>query len=105
MVFKTRNIGKQRRSRLCKIILIFSCFVSLVVIFKSQLSGRDDFREDYKRAAVFKGEVTVYLRVFILLISFAGAMLESASLQNVNNYRRADSTGSGAYLQSINSGK
>ena len=30
--------------------------------------------------------------VFILLISFAGAMLESASLQNVKNYRRADMT-------------
>lgn len=30
--------------------------------------------------------------VFILLMSFTGAMLESASLQNVKNYRRADMT-------------
>lgn len=38
-----------------------------------------------------KGEVTVYLSlVFILLVSFAGALLESASVQNAKNYRRAD---------------
>lgn len=38
-----------------------------------------------------KGEVTAYLSlIFILLVSFAGAMLESASIQNAKNYRRAD---------------
>ena len=38
-----------------------------------------------------KGEVTVYLSlIFILLISFMGALLESASIQNAKNYRRAD---------------
>jgi len=38
-----------------------------------------------------KGEVTVYLSlVFILLVSFSGALLESASIQNAKNYRRAD---------------
>lgn len=38
-----------------------------------------------------RGEVTVYLSlIFILLVSFAGALLESASFQNVKNYRRAD---------------
>ena len=54
--------------------------------------GRDHFREDHKREQRYlKGEVTVYLSlVFILLMSFTGAMLESASSQNVKNYRRAD---------------
>ena len=38
-----------------------------------------------------RGEVTAYLSlIFILLVSFVGAMLESASLQNAKNYRRAD---------------
>lgn len=79
-----------------EIILILVVLISLVVIFKSQLTSLVEtiFREDYKREQRYlKGEVTVYLSlVFILLISFAGAMLESASLQNVKNYRRADMT-------------
>lgn len=38
-----------------------------------------------------KAEVTVYLSlVFILLLSFVAAMIESASIQNAKNYRRAD---------------
>lgn len=38
-----------------------------------------------------RGEVTAYLSlIFILLVSFTGAMLESASIQNAKNYRRAD---------------
>ncbi len=37
------------------------------------------------------GEVTAYLSlIFILLVSFVGAILESASVQNAKNYRRAD---------------
>lgn len=37
------------------------------------------------------GEITVYLSlIFMLLISFIGAMMESASLQEAKNYRRAD---------------
>lgn len=37
------------------------------------------------------GEVTAYLSlIFILLVSFVGALLESASIQNAKNYRRAD---------------
>lgn len=37
------------------------------------------------------GEVTAYLSlIFILLVSFVGALLESASVQNAKNYRRAD---------------
>ena len=35
--------------------------------------------------------MTAYLSlVFILLMAFAGAMIESASIQNAKNYRRAD---------------
>lgn len=38
-----------------------------------------------------KGEVTAYLSlIFILLITFIFSMLESASIQNAKNYRRAD---------------
>ena len=99
LVFKTqseRNIGKQRRSRSCGNYLNFGCtdFTCRYIQISAHKSGRDDFREDYKREQRYlKGEVTVYLSlVFILLISFAGAMLESASLQNVKNYRRADMT-------------
>ena len=99
LVFKTqseRNIGKQRRSRRCGNYLNFGCtdFTCRYIQISAHKSGRDDFREDYKREQRYlKGEVTVYLSlVFILLISFAGAMLESASLQNVKNYRRADMT-------------
>ena len=79
-----------------EIILIYRCtdFTCRYIQISAHKSGRDDFREDYKREQRYlKGEVTVYLSlVFILLISFAGAMLESASLQNVKNYRRADMT-------------
>lgn len=99
LVFKTqseRNIGKQRRSRSCGNYLNFgrTDFTCRYIQISAHKSGRDDFREDYKREQRYlKGEVTVYLSlVFILLISFAGAMLESASLQNVKNYRRADMT-------------
>lgn len=38
-----------------------------------------------------KGEVTAYLSlIFILLVTFIFSMLESASIQNAKNYRRAD---------------
>ena len=38
-----------------------------------------------------KGEVTAYLSLmFILLVSFVGAVMESASIQLAKNYRRAD---------------
>lgn len=38
-----------------------------------------------------KGEVTAFLSlIFILLLSFLGAMVESASVQVMKNYRRAD---------------
>lgn len=38
-----------------------------------------------------RGEVTAYLSlVFILLITFVGALMESASIQLTKNYRRAD---------------
>lgn len=99
LVFKTqseRSIGKQRRSWSCRDYFNsgradFPCCHIQITAYKS---CRDDFREDHKREQRYlKGEVTVYLSlVFILLISFAGAMLESASLQNVKNYRRADMT-------------
>ena len=99
LAFKTqseRNIGKQRRSRSCGNYLNFGCtdFTCRYIQISAHKSSRDDFREDHKREQRYlKGEVTVYLSlVFILLISFAGAMLESASLQNVKNYRRADMT-------------
>lgn len=42
LVFKTqseRNIGKQRRSRSCGNYLNFVVLISLVVIFKSQLTS------------------------------------------------------------------
>ena len=99
LVFKTqseRNIGKQRWSRSCGNHLNSgrADFTCRYIQIPAHKSGRDDFREDYEREQRYlKGEVTVYLSlVFILLISFAGAMLESASLQNVKNYRRADMT-------------
>lgn len=39
----------------------------------------------------FRGEVTAYLSlVFILMAAFVGGVMESASLQNAKNYRRAD---------------
>lgn len=67
-------------------------------------SCSDNIREDYKRECrnlggvhgrlrnrYLKGEVTVYLSlVFILLVAFVGAMIESASIQITKNYRRAD---------------
>lgn len=38
-----------------------------------------------------KAEITAFLSmVFILLVSFTGSMIESASIQNVKNFRRAD---------------
>jgi len=38
-----------------------------------------------------RGEVTAYLSlIFILLVSFVGAVMESASIQSAKNYRRAD---------------
>lgn len=38
-----------------------------------------------------KGEVTAYLSlIFILLVTFVGGIMESASIQNAKNYRRAD---------------
>lgn len=38
-----------------------------------------------------KGEVTAYLSlIFILLVTFIGGVMESASIQNAKNYRRAD---------------
>ena len=63
-------------------------------------SGADNFRKDYQRkrgnlersdARKLKGEITVFLSlIFILLVSFAGAVMESASIQMAKNYRRAD---------------
>lgn len=69
----------------------FTCRHIQITAYKP---GRNHFRKNHKREQRYlKGEVTVYLSlVFILLISFTGAMLESASLQNVKNYRRADMT-------------
>ena len=41
--------------------------------------------------AMKKGEVTAYLSlVFILLMTFVGGIMESASIQMAKNYRRAD---------------
>lgn len=38
-----------------------------------------------------KGEVTAFLSlIFILLVTLAGGLMESASIQNAKNYRRAD---------------
>ena len=88
------SIGRKRRSGRGRDYIDsggtdFTCCYIQVTAYKS---GRDHFREDHKREQRYlKGEVTVYLSlVFILLMSFAGAMLESASSQNVKNYRRAD---------------
>ena len=58
-------------------------------------SGTDNFRKNYQRKrrnlAGVRGEITVFLSlVFILLISFAGGLMESASIQMAKNYRRAD---------------
>ena len=61
-------------------------------------SGADNFRKDYQRkrgnlersdARKLKGEITVFLSlIFILLVSFAGAVMESASIQMAKNYGR-----------------
>ena len=58
-------------------------------------SGTDDFRKNYQRKrgnlTEVRGEITVFLSlIFILLISFIGAVMESASIQMAKNYRRAD---------------
>ena len=38
-----------------------------------------------------KGEITAFLSlVFLLILSFLGAMVESASIQVLKNYKRAD---------------
>lgn len=99
MVFQAksqRDTDEQRRSRGGRNYFNSgrTDFVSCHLQIAAYKSGRDDIREDHKREQRYlKGEVTVYLSlVFILLVSFAGAMLESASLQNVKNYRRADMT-------------
>lgn len=99
MVFQAKNqrdTGEQRRSRSSRNYFDSGSadFISRDIQITAYKSGRDDIREDHKREQRYlKGEVTVYLSlVFILLVSFAGAMLESASLQNVKNYRRADMT-------------
>ena len=40
---------------------------------------------------LYKGEITAYLSiVFILLVTFMGAALESASIQTAKNYYRAN---------------
>ena len=112
LVFKTqseRNIGKQRRSRSCGNYLNFGCtdFTCRYIQISAHKSGRDDFREDYKREQRYlKGEVTVYLSlVFILLISFAGAMLESASLQNVKKLQKSRyDTGGGKHICRVSEG-
>lgn len=44
-----------------------------------------------QRETVCRGEVTAYLSlIFILLITFIGGIMESASIQLAKNYRRAD---------------
>ena len=55
--------------------------------------GRNNLRENNQRKCghLISGEVTVYLSlIFLLLLSFVMAMIESASLQMAKNYRRAD---------------
>lgn len=43
------------------------------------------------RETMKKGEITAFLSlVFLLMISFTGAMIESASIQVLKNYKRAD---------------
>ena len=44
------------------------------------------------RALEFKrGEVTAFLAlIFVLLVAFAGSIMESASLQSAKSYRRTD---------------
>ena len=38
-----------------------------------------------------RGEVTAFLAlIFVLLVSFVGSLMESASLQSAKSYRRAD---------------
>lgn len=48
--------------------------------------------EEYKAGGqVQKGEITAFLSlVFLLILSFLGAMVESASIQVLKNYKRAD---------------
>ena len=65
-------------------------------------SGADHLREDHQRKRQHlagegaretgvRGEITVFVSlIFILLVSFAGSLMESASIQMAKNYRRAD---------------
>lgn len=55
-------------------------------------SRRNDIREDHKRKfRDLKGEVVVYLSLtFILIVTFIAGVMESASIQLAQNYRRAD---------------
>ena len=44
-----------------------------------------------RRGNALQGEMTAFLAlVFILLIAFAGSLMESASIQSAKNHRRAD---------------
>lgn len=57
------------------------------------LSGRPggDFPGMVRPAKALPGEMTAFLAlIFILLIAFAGSLMESASIQSAKNYRRAD---------------
>ena len=43
------------------------------------------------QGGMYKGEVTAFLSlIFILLVTFIGGIMESASIQLAKNYRRAD---------------
>lgn len=64
-----------------------------VQVYKETVYSGDFHRGTVHREKmpVRRGEITAYLSLtFILLVAFVGAMLESASLQNAKNYRRAD---------------
>jgi hypothetical protein len=57
--------------------------------------GTEYFRENYQREfgnlGACKGEIVAFLSlIFILILSFVAALLESASIQVAKNYRRVD---------------
>lgn len=97
MALFNRNLKGKKRNRGCGSNLNSrgadrSCHYFQVPTYRS---CTDNLPEDYKRKrgniVRIKGEVTAFLSlIFILLLSFSGAIMESASIQMAKNYRRAD---------------
>ena len=98
LYYLKRIMTEERGIGVVEVILILVVLIGLVLIFKSralQVWFRIYFKRSQVKAPAYeamkKGEVTAYLSlVFILLMTFVGGIMESASIQMAKNYRRAD---------------